>query len=82
MPVPTGPKLQISELIRIAEQRGCIFKQSSLRLVADDGSFLQIKYLYNPTSKARLDLTEYASDDYMVYDEIQNASRRLGIQLL
>ena len=81
MAVQIGPRLQIAELVMIAQRRGCILKTSSLRLVADDGSFLPIKYLYNPKTGGRLDLTDYEADDYMIGEEIKNASRRLGIPL-
>jgi len=81
MPVPTGPKLRVAELVMIAQRRGCILKTSSLRLVMDDGTFRPIKYLYNPAGNGRLDLTEYDPEDFMVGDEVKNAARRLRIQL-
>jgi hypothetical protein len=65
----------------IAERRKCILKVSKLRLVKPDGGFLQIKYLYNPANNGRFDLTDYDPDDFMLSSEIQNAARRLGIQL-
>ncbi len=81
MAVPAGPKLQVAELVMIAQQRGCQLKRSSLRLVTPTG-FLQIKYLFNPANKGRFDLTDYEAEEYLVWDEIKNAARRLGIFII
>jgi hypothetical protein len=82
MAVPIGPKLQVAELVMIAERHGYVFKKSPhLFVVADDGSYLQVQYLYHPKTGARFNLTGYDPDDYILGDEIKNASRRLGIPL-
>jgi hypothetical protein len=82
MAVPVGPKLRIAELVMIAERKGYVFKKSlNLAVVAEDGSFLPVKYLYHPKTGARFNLTGYDPDDYMLGEEIKNASRRLGIPL-
>ena len=82
MAVQIGPKLQIAELIVIAERRGLVFKKSPrLFVVADDGNFLQVKYLHDPKTGARFNLTGYDADDYILGEELKNASRRLGIPL-
>jgi hypothetical protein len=41
----------------------------------------RLKYLHHPKTGARFNLTGYDPDDYMIGDEIKNASRRLGIPL-
>ena len=82
MAVLIGPKLQVAELVMIAERRGYVFKISPhLCVVAEDGTYLRVKYLHHPKTGARFNLTGYNSDDYIVGDEIRNASRRLGIPL-
>jgi hypothetical protein len=82
MAVQAGPRLRIAELVMIAERRGYVFKKSNnLAVVADDGSFMPVKYLHHPKTGVRFNLTGYDPDDYMLGEELKNASRRLGISL-
>ena len=81
MPVPTGPKLRVADLIAIAAKQGCIVRFSNLRLVTESG-IIPIRYLYNSANRGRFDITDYDDDEYMVASEIENAERRLQIRIL
>jgi hypothetical protein len=78
MPVQIGPRIRISELIERAKEQGCELRFSTNRLVTPEG-FRQIRYLFNPASRARFDLTDYNDDEYMFASEIDAARRRLNI---
>jgi hypothetical protein len=80
MPVPVGPRIRIADLIRRAEEQGCKLHLSTNRLVTPEG-WRQTRYLFNPTNRARLDLTDYDDDEYMLSSEIDAARRRLKITL-
>jgi hypothetical protein len=80
MPVQVGPRIRISDLIRRAKEQGCELRLSTNRLVTPDG-FRQIKFLFNPISRVRFDLTDYDDDDFMLASEIDAARRRLKIAL-
>lgn len=80
MPVQVGPRIRISDLIQRAKEQGCELRLSTNRLVTPDG-FRQIKFLFNPASRARFDLTDYDDDDFMLASEIDAARRRLKIVL-
>jgi hypothetical protein len=45
------------------------------------GEFRSIRYLYNPATKGRFDISDYDDDEYMLASEIDAAARRLGIAL-
>jgi hypothetical protein len=80
MPVQVGPRIRIADLIKRAEEQGCEFKVSTNRLVTPEG-FRQIKFLFNPASRSRFDLTDYDNDEFMLASEIDAARRRLNIVL-
>jgi hypothetical protein len=75
-----GPRIRISELIARAREQGCELRYSTNRLVTPDG-FRQIRFLFNPASGKRFDLTDYDDDEYMLASEIDAARRRLNILL-
>jgi predicted RNA-binding protein associated with RNAse of E/G family len=75
-----GPRIRISELIARAREQGCELRYSTNRLVTQDG-FRQIRFLFNPGSGKRFDLTDYDDDEYMLASEIDAARRRLNILL-
>jgi hypothetical protein len=80
MPVRIGPMIRVADLIRQAEEQGCQLHLSTLRLVTP-GGFLQIRYLFNPTTRGRFPLTDYEDQDFMLADEMDAAARRLNIVL-
>jgi hypothetical protein len=80
MPVPRGPRIQVRDLIERAEQQGCKLQLSRVR--RDTGGELRtIRYLYNPTTRDRFDISDYEDDEFMLASEIDAAARRLGIKL-
>jgi hypothetical protein len=80
MPTFVGRKIQVSDVIMQAERQGCEYRASHLRLVTPEGTF-QIKYLYNPKTNGRFDMTDYELDEYMLESEIVHCERRLTITL-
>ena len=80
MPVQVGPRILVADLIERARERGCEVRLSTNRLVTQDG-FRQIRFLFNPVSRARFDITDYDDDEYMLASEIDAARRRLNIVL-
>jgi hypothetical protein len=80
MPVQVGPRIRIADLIQRAREQGCELRLSTNRLVTPEG-FRQIRFLFNPTNRARFDLTDYDDDEFMLGSEIDAARRRLGITL-
>ena len=74
MPVQVGPRILVADLIERAREQGCEVRLSTNRLVTQDG-FRQIRFLFNPASRARFDITDYDDDEYMLASEI-DAPRR------
>jgi hypothetical protein len=81
MPALLRPALQVLELIKLAEQQRCCIRYSKLRLVMPDGHFRQIRYLFNPATRGRFDLTEFDDNEYILSEDQNQAERRLGIRL-
>jgi predicted RNA-binding protein associated with RNAse of E/G family len=80
MPVQVGPRILVADLIERAREQGCEVRLSTNRLVTQDG-FRQIRFLFNPASRARFDITDYDDNEYMLASEIDAARRRLNIVL-
>jgi hypothetical protein len=80
MPVQIGPRIRVSELIMRAKEQGCEVRLSINRLVTPEG-FRRIRFLYNPASRKRFDITDYDDDEYMLWSEMEAAWRRLNIIL-
>ena len=80
MPVPFGPKIQICDLITRAEEQGCKLQMSAAKLDSL-GELRSIRYLYNPVTKGRFDISDYDDNEFMLASEIDAAARRLGITL-
>ena len=80
MPVQVGPRILVATLIERAQEQGCELRISTNRLVMPDG-FRQIRFLFNPSNRARFDITDYDDDEYMLASEIDAARRRLKINL-
>ena len=74
MPVQVGPRILVADLIERAREQGCEVRLSTNRLVTQDG-FRQIRFLFNPASRARFDITDYDDDEYMLASEIDAARR-------
>ena len=80
MPVQRGPRIQIRDLIERAEQQGCKLQISLTSLDTFTG-VKTIRYLYNPATRGRFDISDYEDDEYMLASEMEAAARRLGITL-
>jgi hypothetical protein len=80
MPVPVGPRIRIADLVQRAREQGCELRLSTNRLVTPEG-FRQIRFLFNPGSRTRFDITDYDDAEYMLGSEIDAARRRLNIML-
>jgi hypothetical protein len=80
MPVYSGRRIRVAEIILQAQAQGCELTVSPLRLVTPDGTF-PVRYLFNRKTKQRFQLVGYEDSDYMLESEISNAERRLGVTL-
>ena len=80
MPVQVGPRIQIADLIKRAEEQGCEVRKSKFQLATPAG-LQTIRFIFNPANRGRFDITDYADDEYMLGSEIEAARRRLGIAL-
>jgi hypothetical protein len=80
MAARVGRQIRVSDVIAQAKIQGCEYKNSPLRLITEHGE-IPIKYLYNPKTKDRLNISDYDLDDYMLEEELSNAERRLKIRL-
>jgi hypothetical protein len=79
MPVQVG-QIKIADLIQRAKNQECELKHSKNRL-ATPLAFRQIRFLFNPATRGRFDLTDYNDDEFMLASEIEAAARQLGIVL-
>jgi hypothetical protein len=80
MPVQRGPRIQIRDLIRRAEEQGCKLHMTVAQLDTPSG-LRSIRYLYNPATNGRFDISDYEDDEYMLASEMDAAARRLEITL-
>ena len=80
MPVPFGPRIKIRDLTERAEQQGCKL-QISRAALDTAGGFKSIRYLYNPATWGRFDISDYEDDEFMLASEMEAAARRLSIKL-
>jgi len=72
--------MQIRDLIERDEQQGCKL-QISLASLDTSTDVKTIRYLYNPATRGRFDISDYEDDEYMLASEMEAAARRLGITL-
>jgi hypothetical protein len=80
MPVLVGPTMVVRELIRRAEEQGCVLKTTRAGVMTPSG-FKQVPYLYNPNTRGRYPLDDLDEDDTILAYEIELIARRLNITL-
>ncbi len=79
MPVLVGPTITVRDLIRQAEEQGCVLRTTRAATTMPEG-VRPIEYLYNAGTGGRC-LLELADNDTLLHYEIALIARRLSIQL-
>lgn len=80
MPVRVGRMMRVADVIASAVRQGCELRKSKAQLATPHGQ-ITIRYLVNPATKGRFDITDYEDDEHMLESEIAAAERRLSIAL-
>lgn len=80
MPVLVGRKIKVADVISQAKAQGCELRVSRGQLVTPDGTY-RIRFLFNPATRGRFDITDYNDDEFMLESEISACERRLDIRL-
>jgi len=76
-----GRQIRVSSIIKQAIDQGCEERVSHGQLATPWG-VKHIRFLFNPKTRGRFDLTDYENDEYMLESEISAAERRLSIKTL
>ena len=83
MPVPTdgwGSFQLVRDVIEFAKAQGCEERTPKGTIMTPWGK-KQIRYLYNPHTGGRYDISDFEDDQYMSASTIRAAERRLGVML-
>jgi len=80
MPVRVGRIIQISDLIRQAQAQGCEIRTSKIQLATPWG-LRNIRFIHNPKTRGRYDISDYEDNEFMLESEISAVERRLSITL-
>ena len=80
MPVRVGKQYRVQNVIDEACALGCEIRLSKAQLATPWG-MRHIRFLYNPATGGRFDMTDYNNDEFMLASEVNAAERRLGIVL-
>ena len=80
MAVLIGSLRRVQDVIDSALAQGCELRESKIKLMTPEGP-KSVRYLYNPTTNGRFDISDYNNDEFMVQSEWKAAERRLSIAL-
>lgn len=58
---------------------GCEYREADGLLVEDDGSTRKIRFLYSRDQDDFVSLSNYADDERVPWNEVENWERRLGV---
>ncbi len=83
MPVPTegwGSFRPVREIVERAKEQGCEERRPEAVIETPWGT-KQVRYLYNPKTGGRYDISDFEDNEFMAPSTIRAAERRLGVKL-
>ena len=80
MPVQIGRFIKVKAVIDRACQNGCEIRHGKSQVVTPDGTY-RVRFLYNPTTGGRFDISDYLDDEFMQDSELANCERRLNVDM-
>ncbi len=72
---------RVRDVIESAKAQGCEERTPQATIMTPWGK-KHVRYLYNPETKGRYDISDFEDDEHMSASTVRAAERRLGVKLV